>query len=177
MDDADSSLSSVIESPTETEVAFVEKVVVVPDPVLKDPWVLKDGVYTLDFTEPPSFSSNWEIHKHKGGVFNYNPIDTTLFSLKDLGLKDGATIEDCVKKLKRLKMDSMPANTADFIFKVKPVLPTDFSGTYIYFLDTIFKGSSLLVRFMYYNDHKNEWVIKHDPIKKELGQFSRIACY
>ncbi|MFA5651737.1 MAG: hypothetical protein WC933_00005, partial [Candidatus Paceibacterota bacterium] len=134
MDESDSS-ASVIELPIETENIYVKKAEITTkittEVVVEKPFILKNGVYTLDFTKPPSVSSNWKIHEHKGKVLHYNPAKTALFSLGDLGLKDGSTIADCIKRLKKSKQGSMVANTADFISEVKPELPNGFSGTYV----------------------------------------------
>lgn len=169
--------ASVIELPTETENVYEKKVKITTEVVVEKPLILKNGVYRLDFTKPPSVSSNWKIHEHKGKVLHYNPAKTVLFSLGDLGLKDGATIADCIKKLKKAKQSSMVANFTDFISEEKPELPNGFSSAYVYFLDTIFKTTELFVCCMYFVDIKNAWVIKHDPITKKLGPYSRIACY
>jgi hypothetical protein len=175
-----SAAADLIELSRDVDTISTVKVEIVKEVETKTQWVYKDGVYFLDFTpNPPNKPTNWEIHEHKGKVFEYNPENLGLYSLGDLELKEEVTISDCIKRLKKWKLNPMPANTSDFISKArpKPVVPKGFEGAYVYLLGTVFKANSELVRYMCYVGHKDEWIVKHDPVTKKLGPCSKIVCY
>lgn len=169
MDETDSAVKE--NKPGEVIDIVIEEKKVIP--------VRENGVYSLDFRQPPLIPTHWEIAEHNGELFEYKPMETVLFTLKDLGYKTDTTISNCIKKLKKLGIKPMVANAADFISSsIKPTMPGDFIGTYSYFLGTIFKNQEdLFVRSMLYNDYSKEWIKRYEPVSKKLTIHTRIICY